>query len=388
MSFKESIYIKNVGPIRELRIDNIRPLTVLIGASATGKSTLMKVLTLMRYIYKMENIRSYLLNSAINRSPFRIGFKNLLKDGLGATISKNSEIEYVATTEGGVGYTIKYTGGKLQNKVRIANEHLRFFKEAYVVEERGAMPSFLSKSTRLNDLGFYFNQTFDDFQASLQDRDRLELNHLGFAVIKRKTRDGRIRYFVFSTSDKEDPGVELKYASSGIQTSAPVVSLIKYFTQDFSFDKAFRRSILSYLYDSDNLMSFRPTWELKELPRHVHLYIEEPELNLFPTAQCALLNLAVEEAFVNKKEDRELSLMIATHSPYIANYINVLLRKSRLGEIGLSEEDFEVYLLVDGEARRLIGEDEYTGESVVDISPLTEAMKDISREYISLERRK
>ncbi len=134
-------------------------------------------------------------------------------------------------------------------------------------------------------------------------------------------------------------------------------------------------------------MSFRPTWELKELPRHVHLYIEEPELNLFPTAQCALLNLAVEEAFVNKKEDRELSLMIATHSPYIANYINVLLRKSRLGEIGLSEEDFDVYLLEDGEAHRLIGEDQYTGESVVDISPFTEAMKNISREYISLERR-
>jgi hypothetical protein BACCOPRO_01415 len=387
MSFKESIHIKNVGPIRDLHIKDIRPLTVLIGASATGKSTLMKVLTLMRYIYKMENIRSYLLNSEIKRSPFRLGFKNLLKDGLGATFSKNSEIEYVATTYEGVAYTIKYKGGKLQNKFRIANEHLRFFKEAYVVEERGAMPSFLSRSARLNDLGFYFNQTFDDFQASLQDRDRLELNHLGFAVIKRRTKDGRIRYFVFSTSDKEDPGVELKYASSGIQTSAPVVSLIKYFTQDFSFDKAFRRSILSYLYDSDNLMSFRPTWELKELPRHVHLYIEEPELNLFPTAQCALLNLAVEEAFVNKKEDRELSLMIATHSPYIANYINVLLRKSRLGEIGLSEEDFDVYLLEDGEAHRLIGEDQYTGESVVDISPLTEAMKNISREYISLERR-
>ena len=387
MSFKESIHIKNVGPIRDLHITDIRPLTVLIGASATGKSTLIKVLTLMRYIYKMENIRSYLLNSEIKRSPFRLGFKNLLKDGLGATFSKNSEIEYVATTYEGVAYTIKYKGGKLQNKFRIANEHLRFFKEAYVVEERGAMPSFLSRSARLNDLGFYFNQTFDDFQASLQDRDRLELNHLGFAVIKRRTKDGRIRYFVFSTSDKEDPGVELKYASSGIQTSAPVVSLIKYFTQDFSFDKAFRRSILSYLYDSDNLMSFRPTWELKELPRHVHLYIEEPELNLFPTAQCALLNLAVEEAFVNKKEDRELSLMIATHSPYIANYINVLLRKSRLGEIGLSEEDFDVYLLEDGEAHRLIGEDQYTGESVVDISPLTEAMKNISREYISLERR-
>jgi len=384
MSFKESIYIKNVGPIRELRIDDIRPLTVLIGASATGKSTLMKVLALMRYIYKMENIRSYLRNSEIKRSPFRIEFKNLQKDFLMTAISKNSEIEYVAY-HSGAHYTIRYKGGKLQNRFRIANEHLRFFKEAYTVEERGAMPSFSSRFTRLNDLGFYFNETFNDFQDSLDERDRWELVHVGFELVKTKARDGRTRYIVFSTSDKEDPGVELKYASSGIKASAPIVTLLKYFTRDFSFHKALSKSILSYLYDSDNLSSFRPTWELKELPRHVHLYIEEPELNLFPTAQCALLNFAVEEAFVNKEKDRELSLMIATHSPYVANYINVLLRKSRLGETGLCEKDFDVYLLVDGEARRLMGEDQNTGEPVVDISPLTEAMKNIRREYTNLE---
>ena len=384
MSFKESIYIKNVGPIRELHIDDIRPLTVLIGASATGKSTLMKVLALMRYIYKMENIRSYLRNSEIKRSPFRIEFKNLLKDFLMTAISKNSEIVYVAY-HSGAHYTIRYKGGKLQNRFRIANEHLRFFKEAYTVEERGAMASFLNSSTKLNDLGFYFNETFDDFQASLKERDRWELIHLGFELVKIKTGDGRIRYVVFSSSDKEDPGVELKYASSGIQASAPIVTLLKYFTRDFSFHEALRRSILYYLFDSDNLTSFRPTWELKELPRHVHLYIEEPELNLFPTAQCALLNLAVEEAFVNKKADREMSLMIATHSPYIANYINVLLRKSRLGKIGLKEEDFDVYLLENGTALPLIGKDKDTGELALDTFPLTEAMEDIYNEYVSLE---
>lgn len=384
MSFKESIHIKNVGPIRELRIDDIRPLTVLIGASATGKSTLMKVLALMRYIYKMENIRSYLRNSAINRSPFRIEFKNLLKDGLGATISKNSEIEYVAT-HGETTYTISYKGGKLQNKFRIENKHLRFFKEAYVVEERGAMPVFLSgRSTGRNDLGFYFNDTLADLQDALNVTPNLDLKHLGFRLTAKKAGNNRMRYLVSNSSENEAPEIELKYASSGIQTSTPIVSLLQYFAQGFSFAGALRRSILSYLFDSDRLVEFQPTMELMELPLHVHLYIEEPELNLFPTAQCALLNFAVREAFINKKEDRELSLMIATHSPYIANYINVLLRKSRLGEIGLREEDFDVYLLADGKAIPLIGEDEDTHERVVDTFPLTEAMEDIYNEYVSL----
>ena len=391
MSFKESIRIKNVGPIRDLHIKDIRPLTVLIGASATGKSTLMKVLTLMRYIYKMENIRSYLRNSAINRSPFRIEFKNLLKDGLGSMFSKNSEIEYVAT-HGETTYTISYKGGKLQNKFRIENEHLRFFKEAYIVEERGAMPVFLSgRSTGRNDLGFYFNDTLADLQNALNVTPNLDLKHLGFQLTAKKTGNNQMRYLVSNSSENETPEIELKYASSGIQTSTPIVSLLQYFAQGFSFVDALRRSILSYLFDSSRLTDykqtmelFQPTMEVMELPRHVHLYIEEPELNLFPTAQCALLNFAVREAFINKKEDRELSLMIATHSPYIANYINVLLRKSRLGEIGLREEDFDVYLLADGKAIPLIGEDEDTHERVVDTFPLTEAMEDIYNEYVSL----
>lgn len=50
---KESIIIKNFGPLKEVEIDDIKPLTVFIGKSAGGKSIIMKVIVLMRYIYKM-----------------------------------------------------------------------------------------------------------------------------------------------------------------------------------------------------------------------------------------------------------------------------------------------------------------------------------------------
>ena len=52
---KESIIIKNFGPLKEVEIDDIKPLTVFIGKSAGGKSIIMKVIVLMRYIYKMVN---------------------------------------------------------------------------------------------------------------------------------------------------------------------------------------------------------------------------------------------------------------------------------------------------------------------------------------------
>ncbi len=44
----ESLYIKDFGPIKEIKLDDIKRLTVIIGMSGSGKSTAMKVLALMR----------------------------------------------------------------------------------------------------------------------------------------------------------------------------------------------------------------------------------------------------------------------------------------------------------------------------------------------------
>lgn len=49
---KEYITIRNIGPLKNVDRMEVRPLTVLIGESAIGKSTLMKVLILMRYLFK------------------------------------------------------------------------------------------------------------------------------------------------------------------------------------------------------------------------------------------------------------------------------------------------------------------------------------------------
>ena len=91
---KESIIIKNLGPLKEVEIRDIKPLTVFIGKSASGKSTIMKIIVLMRYIYKMINIRSYLKNAKITRSPFKLRFNSLLQDGLESMITVETEIYY------------------------------------------------------------------------------------------------------------------------------------------------------------------------------------------------------------------------------------------------------------------------------------------------------
>lgn len=73
---KEFITIKNFGPLINIENLEIKQFTLLIGESASGKSTLMKVVSMMRYLYKMANIRSYLYWSKITKSPYRRDERN------------------------------------------------------------------------------------------------------------------------------------------------------------------------------------------------------------------------------------------------------------------------------------------------------------------------
>ena len=47
----EHLYLKNFGPIKEMDID-LKPLMVFIGESGSGKSAILKLLSLLRWVHK------------------------------------------------------------------------------------------------------------------------------------------------------------------------------------------------------------------------------------------------------------------------------------------------------------------------------------------------
>jgi len=111
---KESIHIKNLGPIKDIFIDTIKPITVLIGESGSGKSTLMKAIALFRWIYKMQNIRSYLKRSKVSKSPFRFRMDTYFKNcGFEQYLKYNPEIIYTVEFQNQRRYTIKFANNKL-----------------------------------------------------------------------------------------------------------------------------------------------------------------------------------------------------------------------------------------------------------------------------------
>ena len=387
---KESIIIKNFGPLKEVEIDDIKPLTVFIGKSAGGKSIIMKVIVLMRYIYKMVNIRSYLKNAKITRSPFKLRFNSLLHDGLKGMITAQTEIYYTVEINGNK-YTLKYTNRGLQSDINIPDKDLIFFKEAYVSGMRSLIPIWASKavSVKGENLGFFFHETFNDFNDATDVIKEQKLEYLNLKMKVRKSGN-RPKLFTIESLQNDAVPIELRYASSGIQTSAPLVAIVHYFAQEFSFKDAFQRSVLNYLYKQDLLTKFTPGINRNKLGKFVHIHIEKVELSLAPEDQRAFMSNLVEEVFHKNKKDRKLGLMVSTHSPYIVNHLNVLLRagyfeKARENYPFLEKDDIAVYRVNEGKIISLMATDNDTGEYVINALDMSDTMERIFEEYESME---
>ena len=387
---KESIIIKNFGPLKEVEIDDIKPLTVFIGKSAGGKSIIMKVIVLMRYIYKMVNIRSYLKNAKITRSPFKLRFNSLLHDGLKGMITAQTEIYYTVEINGNK-YTLKYTNRGLQSDINIPDKDLIFFKEAYVSGMRSLIPIWASKavSVKGENLGFFFHETFNDFNDATDVIKEQKLEYLNLKMKVRKSGN-RPKLFTIESLQNDAVPIELRYASSGIQTSAPLVAIVHYFAQEFSYKAAFQRSVLNYLYKQDLLTKFTPGINRNKLGKYVHIHIEEVELSLAPEDQRAFMSNLVEEVFHKNKKDRKLGLMVSTHSPYIVNHLNVLLRagyfeKARENYPFLEKDDIAVYRVNEGKIISLMATDNDTGEYVINALDMSDTMERIFEEYESME---
>ena len=387
---KESIIIKNFGPLKEVEIDDIKPLTVFIGKSAGGKSIIMKVIVLMRYIYKMVNIRSYLKNAKITRSPFKLRFNSLLHDGLKGMITAQTEIYYTVEINGNK-YTLKYTNRGLQSDINIPDKDLIFFKEAYVSGMRSLIPIWASKavSVKGENLGFFFHETFNDFNDATDVIKEQKLEYLNLKMKVRKSGN-RPKLFTIESLQNDAVPIELRYASSGIQTSAPLVAIVHYFAQEFSFKDAFQRSVLNYLYKQDLLTKFTLGINRNKLGKYVHIHIEEVELSLAPEDQRAFMSNIVEEVFHKNKKDRKLGLMVSTHSPYIVNHLNVLLRagyfeKARENYPFLEKDDIAVYRVNEGKIISLMATDNDTGEYVINALDMSDTMERIFEEYESME---
>lgn len=382
---KESIYIKNFGPLKDIKLEEIKPFTVLIGESGTGKSTIMKILALCRWLYKMQNIRSYLKHSEMSKSPFRYRMETYIRNcGFEKYIQAETEIIYKVTTKHGNNYVIRLSKNKSSLSIDldpiIKSEDISFNKISFIAETRNVIPLWADKGASFTGgyLGFYFHEVYGDFDLATEAIKDLELKFLDVKFTVKKT-GGQKKYSIGNGVNSFE--IDLKNSSSGTQNTIPVLLIPKYFAKYFSFEEAFNRSVLKYLSNTDALTAFKPVKNLGDINKKIYVHIEEPELSLYPDAQVALMNDLLNICF--KEANYPIELFLSTHSPYIINHLNLLIRNfdKNANDAKIKYEDLAVYLVSEGKIVDLMVQN----ARLVNTNVLSETINAIYDKYNSLD---
>lgn len=163
-----------------------------------------------------------------------------------------------------------------------------------------------------------------------------QIKELPLKIIDNKfvyKREGKTSYIYHGKNEKTD----LLKSASGLQSVLPILLLIEH------------------------------TKALKE-DYHYNYIIEEPELNIYPETQYALIKYLIKSIFTfNKHGYQRKKLIITTHSPYILASINNLLLAYEIGQekyketskyISASEwinpNNFNCYELRNGKAYKIM----------------------------------
>ena len=375
----ESIKIVNLGPIKEIEIAQIKPFMVLVGESGSGKSTVMKVLSLFRWIYKRVNLRSYLRHSqAKDLKDLTFNMKDLLKfSGIDEYVKENTEIYYEND-----GCRISYTKeGLVTPRKVIPQDKLSLNKICFISDKRNEIADVIAGKTRVEQTESYFEETLSDFRTAVSEIETFHIDYLGIEV-KRVKEKNKERFVISGMDGDDEYTIGLENASSGIQTVSPLALIVEYYAKRYDSVDGMNKSIFRYLADTDGLKHFNATMNVGEIPHsNIFIHIEEPELSLYPESQKSLIDFLISRCFLMEHKDN-MSLMMATHSPYIVNYLNLLIRRAEAGESALGPQmnfhDIEVLEIADGYATSLNIEGE---QHLIDTRIMSDPITEIYSEY-------
>ena len=324
-------------------------INLIIGPQSTGKSCILKIASFCAWLEKSISLnqdkRSFLTREAIDKS--LIAFHNLQ-----GYINDNSFFEY-ETDIMKFSFSFKEDKSVFEWKERS--------KIAYIVAERNILsviPNWFEIDFPNNSIR-YFMKEWQNARNNLGTREQLPILNTGVGYKYDKDR-GIDRIIL---NDGKEFG--LLNASSGLQSLVPLFVFIDYISKDI-----FKLDIKS-IKDQDTKVNLlyqlkdnHPSGEYIYIENHgisiasddLHIivdnftnydhsdiFLEEPEENLFPETQRDLVNWLVET--VNGEKNH--TLFIATHSPYIMSTFNNLIQAGDIIEES-PEKEAEVEKIIGG----------------------------------------
>ena len=380
----KQLVIKNVGPIRQVEI-KLNRFNFFIGPQSSGKSTVAKILSSCMWLEK-EVLTT--LNDKV------------LADGAAFVrlVESFHKIEGYFEDSSFVQYDTDFISIIYSYKdIKITRNE----SEDYHREKICYIPAERNMVTLPELQGIEFGHT--NIRSFLFDW----FNAREFFIVGNKTDvlNLGMKYFYDSEQSRQKDRIEqvdgqayqiaLSSASSGLQSLTPLLVMLQYYTDEYfrsyhekaSFNTYNRtRKADVFLYDKYVLNKVKPNFTEEERANlvqkindgilkgnhsyhkllynyHTALYnlktpekssfiIEEPEQNLYPSTQMDLLDLVVELCNGEKKHH----CTITTHSPYILNQLNLLVKRFDVGATdcaALNWEEISVWAVKDGEVRDL-----------------------------------
>lgn len=377
---KENLIIENFGPIKKIELNDIRPLTILIGESGSGKSTILKVLSLFRWMYKQINIRSYLKHAKIARTGIRFRIESLLRtSGIYEYLHKDSIIRYQRNK-----YEIKMQNRTVSARITVAKEDLCLDKICFISDKRAMIANFINNRIERKAADYYLQDTIDNFVTAYDAIKQFPLDFLGVSFKLEKQKNAPAKLTIQGESEV-NYSIEMKNASSGIQTVTPLAMIIEYYATQYDAIENMNSALFNYMAGNDQLKNFNAAINAGEIEqRNVHILIEEPELSLYPESQKDLMDYLVKTCY-HTDHDYNMTLMIATHSPYIVNYLNLLIKRADSNietKYKLEYSDISVYEVADGNILSLKVDE----VNLIDTRVLSDPISDIYAEYNDVAR--
>lgn len=413
------LVVKNVGPVKNIDIE-LKRFNVIIGPQSSGKSTVAKILSTCEWIEK---------EVATTRDENAIGDKENFKELIEGFHKIEGYID--STVQSYIFYEtdfvkIKYDEVEFGVKLKKSANYSRQ-KICYIPSERNMVTlpelnGFEFKTTNLRSFLFDWYRA-REFYSPENKTEILDLGMKYYYNKELKSQNDRLQHVNGETYD-----ISLSNSSSGLQSVAPLVVMLNYYTEQYykeydfknSFDQEAKWKKMRNALTREIVLSlYKPGYKeeeigdlIKEFNEKLHKYdakaldifakydaacnrlmiptrttfiVEEPEQNLYPFTQIVLL----EEIVKRCSAAQEHGCTITTHSPFILNYLNVLMMryyKHINSKAAINPADISVYAMQDGRMNDLMQMNSSTGLISVNAEDLIEAMREMYGEYVELKK--
>jgi predicted ATPase len=378
--------IKDFGPIKGAQL-TLKNVNVFIGAQATGKSALAKLYTILKAPRKFLG-NSNDENNVFNESTAFERFHGALEEynittflNADTEIEFESELHHLSISNQRLIYTPKLAV-KIENLKKLSlnyNTNIEIIKKDLVELGNKFILFSLETAKILNTLKYAQKPLM--LPEVLDDLNEVNLQQV-LHVIQDTESELSSNTALYIPSERNFINIIRKTSFNLILNNVPIpkhilsfgAELEKLSSKEFSLD--FIQKNLSYknidgderIYleggksirlseSASGIQSVVPILESiyakKQATGHQSFVIEEPELNLFPSAQYALIKLLESDRIDPSYEDFGTMHTYTTHSPYILSALNNLLyaRKVLYGLIAKArsktpEGDLEQFLKI------------------------------------------